>query len=127
PPATTFRSTGAWQWTERNERERAVRDWEKGYAADAHNRPDLRRAWYPRRTDRVCGRSGGILRGRRCPGRRPRRNQVGERAPARWRDHRFGPGLVDTADRGHPMECAGCQHPPSAVLVPRAWRGEIHE
>ncbi len=26
PPATTFRSTGALQWTERNDRERTVRD-----------------------------------------------------------------------------------------------------
>ena len=44
----------------------------------------------------------------------------------RWRNHRFGPGLVVAADRRHPVECAGRQHGSSAVLVPRAWRFEIH-
>ena len=45
---------------------------------------------------------------------------------SRRRNHRFGPGPVDAADSGHPMDCAGRQHPSSAVLVPRVWRGEIH-
>ena len=63
PPATTFRSTAALQWIERSEPRTHVRDWEKGYSANAHDRPDLRRAWYPRGTGRVCGRSGGIFRG----------------------------------------------------------------
>ena len=46
-------------------------------------------------------------------------------SPARWRNHRFRADLAVTADRWHPMEYAGRQHPSSAVLVPRAWRGEI--
>ncbi len=44
----------------------------------------------------------------------------------RRRNHRFGADLVVTADRWHPMENAGRQHPSSAVLVHRARRREIH-
>ena len=36
-----------------------------------------------------------------------------------------GRDLVVTADRRHPMESACRQHPSTAVLVPRAWRGEV--
>src|SRR5262249_50279431 len=56
---------------------------------------------------------------------------VALRDGTRWkteprRDHRSGPGAIVAADRRHPIECALRQHLSSAVLVPRAWRGEIH-